>query len=143
MNWEDVLARWVPAFDYPLFRLGDSTVTVATILVVILIIIATLIVARSIEKWLRRVAKRRDVDKAGSIAVTGRLVHYTVLIIGIGVALHTLGIDLTALFAAGAIFGVIVGFAMQNIASNFVSGVICCWSAASSREISSRWTASS
>lgn len=25
MNWEDVLARWVPAFDYPLFRLGDST----------------------------------------------------------------------------------------------------------------------
>jgi small-conductance mechanosensitive channel len=58
------------------------------------------------------------------VAVTARLVHYTILIIGFGIALHTAGVDLTALFAASAIFGVIVGFAMQSIASNFVSGVI-------------------
>jgi small-conductance mechanosensitive channel len=35
-----------------------------------------------------------------------------------------MGIELKALFAAGALFAIAIGFAMQNIASNFVSGVI-------------------
>ena len=38
--------------------------------------------------------------------------------------MNTLGINLTALFAAGAVFAVAIGFAMQNISQNFVSGVI-------------------
>ncbi len=40
------------------------------------------------------------------------------------VAMRTTGIRLDALFAAGAVFAVGFGFAMQNIAQNFVSGVI-------------------
>ena len=43
--------------------------------------------------------------------------------IGSGVS-DTAGIDLTALFAAGALFAVGLGFAMQSIAQNFVAGVI-------------------
>ena len=53
-----------------------------------------------------------------------RLVHYLVLMLGLGVGLQTAGINLSALFAAGAVFAVGIGFAMQNIAQNFVSGVI-------------------
>jgi len=124
MSWADSLERWFPIFDYPLFRLGNTTVTVATLVTVLLIVVATLIVSRLVGKWLDRVAKRRSLESAGSVAVTARLVHYSILFVGFGVALHTAGVDLTALFAASAIFGVIIGFAMQNIASNFVSGVI-------------------
>lgn len=124
MTWSELPERWVPNFDFPLFQLGDTTVTVATLLTALIIIIATLIASRVVKRWLEGVARRRSVKEAGSVHVTARLVHYTILFIGIGVALHTLGIDLTALFAAGAIFGVIIGFAMQNIASNFVSGLI-------------------
>ena len=39
-------------------------------------------------------------------------------------ALQIIGIDLSTLFAAGAVFAVGIGFAMQNVAQNFVSGVI-------------------
>ena len=124
MSWADSFERWFPIFDYPLFRLGNTTVTVATLVTVFLIVVATLIVSRLVGKWLDRVAKRRSLEAAGSVAVTARLVHYSILFVGFGVALHTAGVDLTALFAASAIFGVIIGFAMQNIASNFVSGVI-------------------
>ena len=124
MTWSELLERWVPMFDTPLFRIGNTTVTVATLLTALVIVIATLIVARVVKRWLEGVALRRSVRNAGSVHVTARLVHYAILFMGFGVALHTLGIDLTALFAAGAIFGVIIGFAMQNIASNFVSGLI-------------------
>lgn len=58
------------------------------------------------------------------MAVTARLVHYTIVFLGITIALGTLGIELTAVFAAGAVFAVAIGFAMQNITANFVSGVI-------------------
>jgi small-conductance mechanosensitive channel len=58
------------------------------------------------------------------VGVASRLVHYVIVITGFGIALHTMGINLTALFAAGALFAVAVGFAMQNLTANFVSGVI-------------------
>lgn len=124
MGWQDSFERWFPIFDYPLFRLGSTTVTVATLVTVLIIVVATLIVSALVGRWMDRVARGRHLEAAGSVAVTARLVHYTILLIGFGIALHTAGVDLTALFAASAIFGVIVGFAMQNIASNFVSGVI-------------------
>jgi small-conductance mechanosensitive channel len=44
--------------------------------------------------------------------------------VGLGIGVHALGINLTALFAAGAVFAIGLGFAMQNIAQNFVSGLI-------------------
>ncbi len=47
-----------------------------------------------------------------------------ILITGFGLAIETAGVDLTALFAAGALFAVRLGFAMQSIAQNFVAGVI-------------------
>jgi small-conductance mechanosensitive channel len=46
------------------------------------------------------------------------------MLVGFGIALSTAGIDLRAFFAAGAVFAVAIGFAMQTITQNFVSGVI-------------------
>jgi small-conductance mechanosensitive channel len=124
MTWPELVEQWASLLDFPLFRLGNTTLTAATLLTVLLIVLATLLVSRMVGRWLEGVAHRRSVEEAGSVHVTARLVHYSILFIGFGIALHTAGIDLTALFAAGAIFGVIIGFAMQNISTNFVSGVI-------------------
>ena len=46
------------------------------------------------------------------------------LIAGAVAALQAFGIYLSTMFAAGAVFAVGFGFAMQTIAQNFVSGVI-------------------
>lgn len=124
MDWLEALGDWIQSFDTVLFRIGDTTVTIATAIVALLIVAATLLTSRLVGGSLRRIAKRRGMQESGSIAVTARLIHYAILLVGFGIALHTVGIDLTALFAAGAVFGLVIGFAMQNITSNFVSGVI-------------------
>ncbi len=67
---------------------------------------------------------RLEGTEQGTIGVMERLSHYLVLSLGLGVGLQTAGVDLSALFAAGAVFAVGIGFAMQNIAQNFVSGII-------------------
>jgi small-conductance mechanosensitive channel len=76
------------------------------------------------ERGFKRAFAARGVKDDGGITVTGRLVHHATMALGIGVALELLGFDLSALFAAGAIFAVGLGFAMQNIVENFVSGII-------------------
>lgn len=107
-----------------LFEIGGTPVSLATLAVAAVIILLTLLLSRLAQRGSRRWLRRRGVTDDGSIEVTGRLLHYVILFIGFGIAVHTIGINLNALFAAGAIFAVGLGFAMQNIAQNFVSGVI-------------------
>jgi small-conductance mechanosensitive channel len=64
------------------------------------------------------------VKEQGTVLLVQRALHYLVLIAGVAVALQTIGISLATAFAAGAVVAVGVGFAMQNILQNFVSGVI-------------------
>jgi small-conductance mechanosensitive channel len=107
-----------------LFSISGTPVTTATALTFVLILVVTFWVSAILQKALSRGMRRRGVLGEGTVAAARRLTHYAVLALGFGVGLQTVGIDLTALFAAGAFFAVAIGFAMQNITQNFVSGVI-------------------
>jgi small-conductance mechanosensitive channel len=87
------------------------------------IIAVAFTLSHAVQRALARALKRRGVEGEHGGAV-GRLLHYTFIVTGVAVALQNAGIELSAMFAAGAVFAVGIGFAMQNIAQNFVSGVI-------------------
>lgn len=53
-----------------------------------------------------------------------RFARYTVIIAGALIALDTIGISLKSLAALGAVLMVGIGFGLQNIAQNFISGLI-------------------
>lgn len=124
MTFLDVLVQIKQLLATELFEISGTRVTVATLLTVVLIIAATYIGSRVIRRGLALWFRRRGIQSEGTIHAVGRLVHYAVVFVGFGIALQTLGISLGALFAAGAVFAVGIGFAMQTIAQNFVSGVI-------------------
>lgn len=107
-----------------LFGIAGTPITISTLMTVVIIILATFRISRLVQRAIEGGFKRRGVKSEGTIAATSRLVHYLVLVIGLGIALQTAGVDLSALFAAGALFAVAIGFAMQNITQNFVSGLI-------------------
>ena len=118
------LLERIREFDVALFEISGTTVTVATLITFTVIIGFTFVVAGLLQRAVTRAFSRKEEGDQGTTAVVSRLVRYLVLIGGFGIAIHNLGIDLTALFAAGAVFAVAIGFAMQNISQNFVSGVI-------------------
>lgn len=109
--------------DTKLFAVGNTSVTVSTLLTVAVIVVATVLVSRTLRHALARLLRRTRGSEAAVGTITS-LVHYVVLLFGLGIALQTVGIDLSALFAAGALFAVALGFAMQSITQNFVAGVI-------------------
>ena len=108
----------------PLFTIGEVTVTTSTLLTGLLIVLAAQFVSVLLRAIIRRSLRGRGVGAKGSVGVATRLLHYTILLSGVAMALQTAGVKLGALFAAGAVFAVGLGFAMQNLAQNFVSGVI-------------------
>ena len=107
-----------------LFAIGDTPVTIGSIVVLVTIVAGSYILSRMIQRILRVwIASRSRIDHGGA-ANTLRLLHYSILAVGVAVGLDTIGVDLAALLAAGALVAVAAGFAMQNITQNFVSGVI-------------------
>jgi len=107
-----------------LLDVAGTSVTLATLLVFGAIVVVTFRVSKVLQRLLAMWFRRRGVQAEGSLGVMQRLLHYAIVAIGLGIALQTVGIRLGALFAAGAVFAVGIGFAMQNIAQNFVSGFI-------------------
>jgi small-conductance mechanosensitive channel len=107
----------------PLFSIGKDPVTPGTLAVVLGILLFTWILVALIRRSVRRAASRAGVDRRQA-ASFGRLLSYVIAVTGVLMALQTVGVELGALFAAGAVFAVGLGFAMQNIVQNFVSGVI-------------------
>jgi len=111
-------------FDRPLFSIAGTQVTVATLVVFVLIVLGTFVVSAILRRLVGRAMRLRGIEQEGSIRATQRLVHYAVLLVGLSIGLQTIGVNLSALFAAGAVFAIGVGFAMRNLAENFVSGLI-------------------
>jgi small-conductance mechanosensitive channel len=70
-----------------------------------------------------RVLSRSGLDRALQHAIA-QIVGYIVLIVGIFIVLDNAGIHLGALTVFAGAVGVGVGFGLQNIASNFISGLV-------------------
>ncbi len=110
--------------NYELFVLAGSPVTLASIGSFVLIVLVAFWVSKVLQRVVSKALTRGGVRQEGTIATVRKLLHYAVLLVGLAVALQTVGISLATLFAAGAFVAVGVGFALQNILQNFVSGVI-------------------
>ncbi len=124
MDIGDLLNALRQFLDIKLFEISGTSVTVSTALTALLIVLVTLWLSRSVRRSLERILRARGITDESTVGTFSSLLNYVMLIAGFTIALQTLGIDLSTLFAAGAIFAVGLGFAMQNIVENFVSGVI-------------------
>ncbi|MGV3464876.1 MAG: mechanosensitive ion channel family protein [Heyndrickxia sp.] len=114
-------AKWMFA---KIFKFGKVDVTLFLIIVAVLIIsLASRLSKISTNVLLPGIYNRYHLDK-GTRYTFDRVVHYSIMIIAIVVSLTTVGINLSALTMFAGIISVGIGFGLQNIASNFISGVI-------------------
>lgn len=111
-------------FDLRLFELSGTSITLVTLVSFVIILLLVIWLSRMTQRTVLRAFATRGKQDEGTAAVSARLARYSVLVLGLAIAVNNLGINLTGLFAAGALFAVGLGFAMQNLSQNFVSGVI-------------------
>ncbi len=106
MTFSEFLTQVGEFLDSRLFGIGDTNVTIASVLTVLIIVIATIWGARIARRTSRRVMRGRGITDEGTVGSISSLVNYVVLFVGFAIAMRTIGIDLDALFAAGAIFAI-------------------------------------
>lgn len=117
--WAAVVAFWT--FPIPLIAVS---VSVGSIIEFGIIVRLSLSLARFVEFSLdEEVYTRVRLAKGQPYAIT-TLSRYTVLFLGFLLALFALGIDLDRFTILAGAFGVGIGFGLQTIVNNFVSGII-------------------
>jgi potassium-dependent mechanosensitive channel len=107
----------------PLVVLSGTPVSLLTLLTAITIVIAARIVAALVGRSLDRVLASRELEKGMRFAVT-KITRYVILLIGVFVALGTMGVNTSAIMGAGAVLLVGIGFGLQKLAENFISGLL-------------------
>ena len=110
--------------NYPIFKLGETSITPLNIIYLILLTIILFWLSNKLKRFLiERVLGKTPLDIGAQQAI-GTIIRYLILLIGFLIILQTVGINLTTLNVLAGAIGIGVGFGLQNIASNFISGLI-------------------
>ena len=104
--------------------IGNTQITLWSIVYFLLLLFLLFYVTSKLRKWVvYKLLSKSKIDIGIRIAV-GTIIRYIVLIIGIIVILQSAGINLSAITVLAGAVGVGIGFGLQNITNNFVSGII-------------------
>jgi potassium-dependent mechanosensitive channel len=106
-----------------LLTLAGSTITIGSLLLAAAILGAAILLANLLAYSARRVLKARDATPGAQFALA-KIIRYAVFVFGLVGAFNALGFELGPLLAASAVLAVGIGFGLQNIAQNFISGII-------------------
>lgn len=107
-----------------LFTLGDSNVTVGSLVAGALIVVAAFVAARLATAAIRRWRSRTGEQNAPSVYIFEKLVSYGLIILGLAIGLPTIGLDLSSLALFAGALGVGLGFGLQGVVKEFISGLV-------------------
>jgi len=108
----------------PLFHVGALAITPWFLVKALIYLLIVGALAGSTRRFLlKRVLPRTSMER-GQQDVLARLTQYFVFSVGLIIGLQTSGLDLSSLLVVGGALGVGIGFGLQNVANNFISGLI-------------------
>ncbi|MFT6814974.1 MAG: small-conductance mechanosensitive channel [Sphingobacteriales bacterium] len=115
---------FVNYIDITILNFGDKKLTLVDIIKVGFLFWLILMLSKLFRRFLDNVILPRTKLELGVQHAVASISSYIVAVIGIVIIFQTTGLDLSAFaFLAGAV-GVGLGFGLQNIANNFISGLI-------------------
>jgi small-conductance mechanosensitive channel len=110
--------------DLPIAEVGKTHLTLWTLIYLTILIFVLFFVTAKLKKWIvYKLLEKSKIELGVRIAV-GTIIRYLILVLGFVVIMQTVGIDLSALTILAGALGVGIGFGLQNITNNFVSGII-------------------
>lgn len=106
------------------FNIGKNPVNLLQVLQAMFTVVFTIFIALWISRLLENKLMRADHVNMNMRVVLGKLIRIILLCVATLIALSAVGLDITLLSVFGGALGVGLGFGLQRIASNYVSGFI-------------------
>jgi small-conductance mechanosensitive channel len=108
----------------PLFSADDRSYSTRDLLVLPLLVIGVWVGATGLTRLFRSQVLEAAGVESGAQETLSMLLRYGVSLVGTVVVLQVWGVDLRSFAILASVLGVGIGFGLQNIANNFVSGVL-------------------
>ncbi len=128
MNWivtsaQQIFAGLFWLFTTPFFNIGSNSLSLGLIVQLILLALTVFVISRAISEWIKRKLLVRVGLDRGSREAIASVLSYLLVGLGFMIVLQTAGINLSSLTVFAGVIGIGVGFGLQNLASNFISGL--------------------
>jgi small-conductance mechanosensitive channel len=121
---EPTLRSFREFLDFSIFEIGGASITVWLIIYLVFGSILLIYLSRLLKRLLVKRILLRYTPEIGVRQAIGSIVHYIVVFLGLLIIFQTAGIDLSTLTVLAGALGIGIGFGLQNITNNFVSGII-------------------
>ncbi|MBS4036442.1 MAG: mechanosensitive ion channel family protein [Ignavibacterium sp.] len=123
-NETSYIEQFWESINKPFFTLGNFELTLWSVFYLLVLLFLLFYVTAKLRKWLvYQVLAKSNIELGVRIAV-GTILRYVVVLIGLFIILQTFGIDLSSVTILAGALGVGIGFGLQNVTNNFVSGLI-------------------
>ena len=121
-NTPSFLQKHAPWMETPLFFLGETPLTIRTILQFILIVFLSYVIASLASRSLRRLSQIQKKFPQKVAINLSRFAFYFIFILGILIAMTSVGLNFTAIAVVAGALSVGIGFGFQSIVQNIIAG---------------------
>jgi len=120
----DLWEKLLELFSVHLFSLGTTSITFSLIFYLLTSVLVLIFISRKLRNVLvTRILNKYGLEFGTSKSI-GTIFYYFLIVIGFFIIIQATGIDLTGLSLIAGALGVGIGFGLQNVTNNFISGII-------------------
>jgi potassium efflux system protein len=128
MNWivtktQQIFTALSELLTAKLFDFGGKTFSLSSLVEFIFYILIALLISRMLSEWIKRSLLIRFKLERGTREAIAAVINYVIASVGFLIVLQAAGIDLSSLAVIAGALGIGFGFGLQNLASNFISGL--------------------
>ena len=124
MELSQIINNIKSLLNFTLFELNQTPVTVSSVAMFILMMVAFFILSRILNRLIIRSLLIRLGIEESTRFVMLRVNHYLIMILGAIISFQFIGINLSGLAVIFGLLSVGIGFGLQNVTSNFIAGLI-------------------
>ncbi|MDQ1325837.1 MAG: potassium-dependent mechanosensitive channel [Campylobacterota bacterium] len=117
---KDILEK----LHYPLFSVNKKQISTLDLLLALFIFVFGLFLASLYRRYIKRIGQKVKNLSLSSQVILSNIGSYFIIIVSFFVMLKTIGLDLSSFTVIAGALSVGIGFGLQNIIANFISGII-------------------